>query len=70
MPIPVRRLLIGRPGQNRTDFGGLSDRSSAIELQDIRYISVGTPARNRTLVSGVGSRGPAIELLKYQLGGQ
>ena len=40
MPIPVRRLLIGRPGQNRTDFCGLSDRSSAIELQDIIWTGV------------------------------
>jgi hypothetical protein len=35
MPFPFRRLLTGRPGQDRTDFGGLSDHCSAIELQDI-----------------------------------
>ena len=34
MPIPVRRLWIGRPGQNRTDVSGISDRGSAIELPD------------------------------------
>ena len=34
MPIPIRRLWSGRPGQNRTDVYGLSDRGSAIELRD------------------------------------
>src|SRR5262245_2748515 len=47
IPVPFRRPLTGRPGRSRTDIAGVSDRSSATELQDFR---IGTPARTRTLI--------------------